>query len=108
MDTHTDAEASAPTGVAYDGVEAPSVGTFGNDVQVTMTVQINAEMGALDWKQRDLAAASGVPHQIPSPLSLRHPRIPLPALAKIAQALRLTVVELIVRAQRRQDAGSVQ
>ena len=82
------------------------MGTFGDNVQTAMTVQIKAEMAALDWKQPDLAAAAGIPtstlHRYLSGIR----DMPLPALAEISSALGLSMTELMARAQRRQDGRS--
>ena len=83
------------------------MGTYGNDIQSAMAVQIKAEMAAKDWKQADLANASGIPTSTLSRYMKGERDIPLPVFADIAQALGLSMVELAVRAQRRLDAKDV-
>lgn len=83
------------------------MGTYGNDIQSAMAVQIKAEMAAKDWKQADLASASGIPTSTLSRYMKGERDIPLPVFADIAQALGLSMVELAIRAQRRLDAQDV-
>lgn len=74
-------------------------------MQTAMTVQIKAEMGALGWKQPDLAAAAGL-HTSTLHRYLSGARdIPLPVLAEISRALGLPLTELMARGQRRQDSN---
>jgi transcriptional regulator with XRE-family HTH domain len=74
-------------------------------VQAAVIMQIKAEMGALDWKQPDLAAASGIPTSTLHRYLSGTRDIPLPALAELSRALGLTLVELLTRARHRQDSG---
>jgi transcriptional regulator with XRE-family HTH domain len=83
------------------------MGTYGNDIQSAMAVQIKAEMAAKDWKQADLANASGIPTSTLHRYLSGARDIPLPVFAEIAQALGLSMLELAARAQRRLDAQDV-
>jgi transcriptional regulator with XRE-family HTH domain len=83
------------------------MGTYGNDIQSAMAVQIKAEMAARDWKQADLANASGIPTSTLHRYLSGARDIPLPVFAEIAQALGLSMIELAIRAQRRLDAENV-
>jgi len=83
------------------------MGTYGNDIQSSMAVQIKAEMAARDWKQADLANASGIPTSTLHRYLSGARDIPLPVFAEIAQALGLSMIELAIRAQRRLDAENV-
>lgn len=84
------------------------MGTYGTDIQSAMAVQIKAEMAARDWKQSDLANASGIPTSTLHRYLAGIRDIPLPAFAEIASALSLSMVELAARAQRRLDGQDVQ
>jgi len=84
------------------------MGTYGADIQSAMAVQIKAEMAAKDWKQSDLAQASGIPTSTLHRYLSGQRDIPLPAFAEIAQALGLGVLELAARAQRRLEGENVQ
>ena len=83
------------------------MGTYGNDIQSAMAVQIKAEMAARDWKQSDLASASDIPTSTLSRYMKGERDIPLPVFADIAKALGLSMVELAMRAQRRLDGENV-
>lgn len=84
------------------------MGTYGTDIQSAMAIQIKAEMAARDWKQPDLAEASGIPTSTLHRYLAGQRDIPLPAFAEIASALGLSMVELAGRAQRRLDGENVQ
>jgi len=84
------------------------MGNYGAEIQSAMAVQIKAEMAARDWKQSDLAHASGIPTSTLHRYLSGQRDIPLPAFAEIAQALGLGVLELAARAQRRLDGENVQ
>jgi transcriptional regulator with XRE-family HTH domain len=84
------------------------MGNYGTDIQAAMAVQIKAEMAAKDWKQPDLAQASGIPTSTLHRYLSGQRDIPLPAFAEIANALGLSMLELASRAQRRLDGENVQ
>lgn len=84
------------------------MGTYGNDIQSAIAVQIKAEMAARDWKQSDLANASGIPTSTLHRYLSGARDIPLPVFAEIANALGLSMIELAARAQRRLDGENVQ
>ena len=72
-----------------------------------MVTQIKAEMAARDWKQPNLAEASGIPTSTLARYMNGSRDIPLPAFAEIAKALELSYFELAARAQRRLDGEDV-
>lgn len=84
------------------------MGTYGNDIQSAIAVQIKAEMAARDWKQSDLANASGIPTSTLHRYLSGARDIPLPVFAEISNALGLSMIELAARAQRRLDGENVQ
>ena len=84
------------------------MGNYGTDIQTAMAVQIKAEMAARDWKQPELANASGIPTSTLHRYLSGQRDIPLPAFAEIANALGLSMLELAARAQRRLDGENVQ
>lgn len=84
------------------------MGTYGNDIQAAMAVQIKAEMAALGWKQPELAKRSGIPTSTLHRYLTGERDIPLPAFAEISNALGLSYLELAGRAQRRLDGENVQ
>jgi len=83
------------------------MGTYGNDIQSAIAVQIKAEMAARDWKQPELAKRSGIPTSTLHRYLTGERDIPLPAFAEIANALGVTYLELAGRAQRRLDGENV-
>jgi transcriptional regulator with XRE-family HTH domain len=84
------------------------MGTYGTEIQAAMAAQIKAEIAAKDWKQPDLAQASGIPTSTLHRYLAGQRDIPLPAFAEIANALGLSMLELATRAQRRLDGENVQ
>lgn len=78
------------------------MGKHGTEAQTAITAQIKAELGAKDWKQADLTAATGIPTSTLSRYLAGLRDIPLPVFAEICLALGLTIPELLERAQRRQ------
>jgi len=84
------------------------MGTYGNDIQSAIAVQIKAEMAAKDWKQPELAKRSGIPTSTLHRYLTGERDIPLPVFVEIANALGVTYVELAGRAQRRLDGENVQ
>lgn len=83
------------------------MGTYGDDIQSAMVVQIKVELAERGWKQPDLAERSGIPRTTLHRYLNGERDIPLPAFAEIAGALDLSYVELAVRAQRRLDGENV-
>jgi transcriptional regulator with XRE-family HTH domain len=80
---------------------------YGESIQSAIAVQIKAEMAAKDWKQSDLAAASGIPTSTLHRYLSGARDIPLPVFAGIAQALGLSMIELAQRAERRLEGNNV-
>jgi len=83
------------------------MGTYGNDIQSAIAVQIKAEMAAKDWKQADLSRETGIVSSTLYRYLSGARDIPLPVFVDIADALGLTIIELVARAQRRLDAQDV-
>ena len=79
------------------------MGAFGKEAQSAITVQIKAEIAALDWRQSDLCNAIGIPTSTLSRYLSGARDIPIPVFAEIARALGLSIPELLARAQRRRD-----
>ena len=77
------------------------MGNYGADIQSAIAIQIKAEMAAKDWKQSDLANASGIPTSTLHRYLSGTRDIPLPVYAEIANALGLSMIELAQRAERR-------
>lgn len=80
---------------------------YGESIQSAIAIQIKAEMAAQDWKQSDLANASGIPTSTLHRYLAGARDIPLPVFVDICQALGLSITELVARAQRRLDAQDV-
>jgi len=80
---------------------------YGEDIQTAIATQIKAEMAAKDWKQADLANASGIPTSTLHRYLSGARDIPLPVFAAIAQALNLSILELVARAERRLSGENV-
>lgn len=83
------------------------MGTYGTDIQAAITAQIKAEMAARDWKQPDLAQASGLATSTLHRYLAGARDIPMPVFVEIANALGLSMIELATRAQRRLDGEDV-
>ena len=83
------------------------MGNYGESIQSAIAVQVKAEMAARDWKQSDLANASGIPTSTLHRYLSGTRDIPLPVFAEIANALDLSMIELAQRAQRRLDGKDV-
>lgn len=84
------------------------MGTYGADIQSAVAVQIKAEMAARDWKQSDLAAASGIPTSTLHRYLSGSRDMPMPVFAEISRALSLSMIELAQRAERRLAGENVQ
>lgn len=83
------------------------MGTYGTDIQAALAAQIKAEMGALGWKQSDLAKVTDMQASTLHRYLSGARDIPMPVFAEIANALGLSMVELAQRAQRRLDGEDV-
>ncbi|MGK3957848.1 helix-turn-helix domain-containing protein [Arthrobacter sp. R4] len=83
------------------------MGNYGADIQSAIAMQIKAEMAAKDWKQSDLANASGIPTSTLHRYLSGSRDIPLPVFAEIAKALDLSMIELAQRAERRLNGQDV-
>ena len=84
------------------------MGTYGTDIQTAMTAQIKAEIAARDWKQSELSKRSGIPTSSLSRYLNGEREMSLNVFADIAEALGLSILELVGRAQRRLDGENVQ
>lgn len=83
------------------------MGTYGNDIDAAMVVQIKAEMAAQDWKQNNLAKAAGISTSAMSRYMNGGRKMTLEDFGNIAEALGLSYWELAARAQRRLDGQNV-
>lgn len=83
------------------------MGNYGTDIQAAIATQIKAEMAVKDWKQSDLASASGIPTSTLHRYLSGVRDIPLPMFAEIAKALGLPMIELAQRAERRLNGQDV-
>lgn len=77
------------------------MGNYGADIQSAIAMQIKAEMAAKDWKQSDLANASGIPTSTLHRYLSGSRDIPMPVFAELSRALGLSMIELAQRAERR-------
>jgi len=84
------------------------MGTYGQDIQSAIAVQIKAEMAAKGWKQAELAKRAGINTSTLHRYLAGDRDIPLPVFVGISDALGLSYIELAGRAQRRLDGENVQ
>jgi transcriptional regulator with XRE-family HTH domain len=83
------------------------MGTYGNDIDAAMVVQIKAEMAARDWKQPELAKRAGISTSAMHRYMNGERKMKLSDFGNIAEALGLSYLELATRAQRRLDTQDV-
>lgn len=83
------------------------MGTYGNDIDAAMVVQIKAELAARDWTRQDLALKAGISTSAMSRYMSGERQMRLKDFGDIAQALGLSYLELATRAQRRLDGEDV-
>lgn len=90
------------------GKYATCMGTYGNDIQAALVKQVKAEMAARDMKQKAMADKLGMQGSTLSRYLAGERDIPMPVVFGFADALGLTVVELVERAERRLSGEQVQ
>lgn len=83
------------------------MGTYGNDINVAMVVQVKAEMAAQDLKQNHLATKAGISTSAMSRYMNGERKMTVEDFGNIAEALGLSYWELASRAQRRLDGEEV-
>ena len=84
------------------------MGTYGNDIQAALVKQVKAEMAAQDMRQKDMAAKLGMQTSTLSRYLAGERDIPMPVVFGFADALGLTAIELVQRAERRLEGNNVQ
>lgn len=84
------------------------MGNYGTDIQAALVTQVKAEMAAKDWKQPDLAEKSGIPTSTLHRYLNGSRDIPMPMVISMADALDLSLIELVQRAERRLEGNNVQ
>lgn len=84
------------------------MGTYGNDIQAALVKQVKAEMAAQDLRQKDMAARLGMQTSTLSRYLSGERDIPMPVAFGFADALGLSVIELVQRAERRLTGENVQ
>lgn len=83
------------------------MGTYGNDINAAMVVQLKAEMAAQDLKQNQLATKAGISTSAMSRYMSGERKMTVEDFGNIAEALGLSYWELASRAQRRLDGEEV-
>ena len=84
------------------------MGTYGVEIQAALVKQVKAEMAARDMKQRTMATKLGMQGSTLSRYLSGERDIPMPVVFSFAEALDLSVVELVQRAERRLSGEQVQ
>lgn len=84
------------------------MGTYGADIQAALVKQVKAEMAARDMKQKAMADKLGMQGSTLSRYLAGERDIPMPVVFGFADALGLSVVELVQRAERRLTGEQVQ
>lgn len=84
------------------------MGNYGAEIQAALVTQVKAEMAAKDWKQPVLAEKSGIPTSTLHRYLNGSRDIPMPIVISLADALGLSIIELVERAQRRLEGHNVQ
>lgn len=83
------------------------MGTYGENIDAAMIVQIKAEMASRDWNRLELAKRSGISSSTMYRYLDGERQMKLRESAAIAEALGLSYLELATRAQRRLDGQDV-
>lgn len=83
------------------------MGTYGENIDAAMIVQIKAEMAARDWNRSELAKRAGISSSAMYRYLDGERQMKLRESAAIAEALGLSYLELATRAQRRLDGEDV-
>lgn len=84
------------------------MGNYGIDIQAALVTQVKAEMAARDMKQKDMAQHVGMQTSTLSRYLSGERDIPMPVVFSFAEALGLSIVELVQRAERRLEGKDVQ
>lgn len=84
------------------------MGTYGNDIQAALIAQVKAEMAVQDMRQKDMAAKLGMQASTLSRYLAGERDVPMPVVFSFADALGLSVIELVQRAERRLAGNQVQ
>ena len=84
------------------------MGTYGIDIQAALVKQVKAEMAAQDMRQKDMAERLGMQTSTLSRYLAGERDIPMPVVFGFADALGLSIIELVQRAERRLDGENVQ
>lgn len=84
------------------------MGTYGIDIQAALVKQVKAEMAAQDMRQKDMAERLGMQTSTLSRYLAGERDIPMPVVFGFADALGLSIIELVQRAERRLEGKDVQ
>ena len=84
------------------------MGNYGSEIQSALVVQVKAEMAAKDMRQKDMAARIGMQTSTLSRYLSGERDIPMPVVFSMADALDLSIIELVQRAERRLEGKNVQ
>lgn len=84
------------------------MGTYGTDIQAALVKQVKAEMAVRDLTQKAMAAKLDMQASTLSRYLAGERDIPMPVVFSFAEALDLTVIELVERAERRLSGEQVQ
>ena len=84
------------------------MGNYGSEIQSALVVQVKAEMAAKDMRQKDMAARIGMQTSTLSRYLSGERDIPMPVVFSMADALDLSIIELVQRAERRLEGNNVQ
>ena len=83
------------------------MGNYGSEIQSALVVQVKAEMAAKDMRQKDMAARIGMQTSTLSRYLSGERDIPMPVVFSMADALDLSIIELVQRAERRLEGKDV-
>ncbi|NWL34477.1 helix-turn-helix domain-containing protein [Paenarthrobacter nitroguajacolicus] len=75
--------------------------TYGEKLEAALSTQIKVELVERDMTQKDLAEAIGVGRPAMNHYLKGHKSMPMPTFMKVAEALGLTPVTLMARAEAR-------
>jgi len=84
------------------------MGNYGTEIQAALVTQVKAEMAAKDMRQKDMAARVGMQTSTLSRYLSGERDIPMPVVFSMANALDLSIIELVQRAERRLEGKNVQ
>lgn len=75
--------------------------TYGEKLEAALSTQIKVELVERDMTQKDLAEAIGIGRPAMNHYLKGHKSMPMPTFMKVAEALGLTPVTLMARAEAR-------